>query len=395
MTVSSIGSGPIGQETVDPRRAAWAYLSRVVLGPCAPLVGLIEMVGVEEAARAVRTWDLPASLRKTTEARREIDTSAQDLRHIERLGGRLVTPDDLDWPAWRMLAFSGLDQARDRDGVEPLALWVLGAAPVAELTERAVAVVGTRAVSQYGGRVTADIAGELAQQGWTIVSGAAYGVDGAAHRAALSVDGVTVAVLASGVDRPYPAGHARLLREIAESGLVVSEYPPGTTPARHRFLIRNRLVAALADAVLVVEAGSRSGSRNTAKWARRLGRPALAVPGSVFSATSVGCHRMIRDGEALLVTRARDVVEEAGPLRLPLPDGAVDPPIDGLSDAERRVFDAMPPVGARTPRELAADSGLPLSDVRAVLPALELAGRVGADDSGWYRIASPDRVRRR
>jgi DNA processing protein len=372
----------------DPaaRRQAWAYLSGVLQGPCAPLSALIDLVGVEEAARAVREWDLPETLRRRTEARHAVDTATRDLDTIARLGGRLVTPDDPEWPAWRLMSFSRLDPAGERDDVEPLALWVRGTAELAELTDHAVAVVGSRAMSAYGGHLTARIAGDLAAQGVTVVSGAAYGVDGAAHRAALAAGGRTLAVLATGVDRPYPTGHARLLCHIAERGLVVSEYPPGTTAAKHRFLVRNRLVAALSEAVLVVEAGARSGARNTASWARRLGRPALAVPGSALSAMSVGCHAMIRDGEARLVTTAAEVMAEAGPLRLPLPAPAAARPTDGLSDDLLKVYDAFPASGSRTPTQLARDSGVRLADVRAALPALELAGHVAADDLGWHRI---------
>ncbi|WP_228003268.1 DNA-processing protein DprA [Nocardia australiensis] len=368
---------------------AWAYLSRVVEGPCAALSLLIDSVGVLEAAHAVRARALPESLRGPTEKRRGIDTAARDLEFIERIGGRLITPDDPEWPAWRMLGLSQLEPGRDRDGAVPLALWVRGPRSLLESSQRALAVVGARCSSGYGDRVTGEIAGDLAVQGWTIVSGAAFGIDGMAHRAALAVDGPTIAVLACGVDRPYPAQHARLLSEIAECGLVVSEYPPGTVAHKHQFLARNRLIAALADGVLVVEAGLRSGSRNTAKWARRLGRPALAVPGPITSASSVGCHRMIREGEAVLVTRAEDVIDEAGPLRLSLPADLKPDPGDRLSGDEAAVFAALPKIGARLPRDLADQSGVALSTVRGVLPALELAGLVGVDEYGWYRVDQP------
>ncbi|WP_406239758.1 DNA-processing protein DprA [Nocardia sp. NBC_01009] len=365
---------------------AWAYLSRVVQGPCAALSALIESVGVVEAAHAVRGCALPESLRAPTEQRRGIDSAAKDLDLMCRIGGRLVTPDDPEWPAWRMLGLSQLDPGRDRDGAVPLALWVRGPRSLLESSERALALVGARCSSGYGDRVTGEIVGDLAAQGWTIVSGAAFGIDGMAHRAALAVGGPTIAVLACGVDRPYPAQHARLLAEIAECGLVVSEYPPGTVAHKHQFLARNRLIAALADGVLVVEAGLRSGSRNTAKWARRLGRPALAVPGPITSASSIGCHRMIREGEAVLVTCSEEVIDEAGPLRLSLSTDQRPDPGDRLSGDESAVFAALPKIGSRLPRDLADRSGLALAIVRAVLPALELSGLVGMDENGWYRI---------
>ncbi|MBF6464279.1 DNA-protecting protein DprA [Nocardia beijingensis] len=386
--VPACGSGaPCGEP--DARRLAWVYLSRVVQGPCAPLSALVESVGVVEAARAVRECALPEPLRAPTAQRREVDVAARDLETIERIGGRVVTPDDPEWPAWRMLGLAQLEPGRDRDGAVPLVLWVRGPRSLLESSERAVAVVGARCSTGYGNRVTGEIAGDLAAQGWTIVSGAAFGIDAMAHRAALAVAGPTIAVLACGIDRPYPAQHERLLADIAESGLVVSEYPPGVSAQKHQFLARNRLIAALADGVLVIEAGLRSGARNTVKWARRLGRPALAVPGPVTSAASVGCHRMIRDGEALLVTRAEEVVDEAGPLRLSFPAAAAADgnPEDRLAGEEALVFAALPRIGSRLPLEVSRQCGLHLPAVRATLAALELAGLVASDENGWHRTA--------
>ncbi|MFR9751905.1 DNA-processing protein DprA [Nocardia sp. 004] len=378
----------------DARRLAWVYLSRVVLGPCAPLSALIDSVGVVEAARAVRECALPESLRAPTAQRRDIDLAARDLAAVARIGGRVITPDDPEWPAWRMLGFTQLEPGRERDAAVPLVLWARGPGSLLELSERAVAVVGARCSTGYGNRVTAEFVGDLTAQGWTIVSGAAFGIDGIAHRSALAAHGSTIAVLACGIDRPYPAQHERLLAEIAESGVVVSEYPPGVTARKHHFLARNRLIAALADGVLVVEAGLRSGARNTVKWARRLGRPALAVPGPVTSAASVGCHHMISEGEALLVTRAEDIIGEIGPPRLPLTDAAnTDDPVRSLTGDQAEVFAALPKTGSRVPAELSAHCGLPLAAVRAALPALELAGLVTADGSGWHRTARRARSR--
>ncbi|MEG8180539.1 DNA-protecting protein DprA [Nocardia terpenica] len=369
----------------DERRLAWVYLSRVVEGPCAALSALIEQVGVVEAARAVRECALPESLRGPTERRRGIDRAAKDLETVDRLGGRVVTPDDPERPAWRLLGLGQLDPSRDAAAAVPLVLWVRGPLSVLHATEQALAVVGARCSTGYGEQVTGEIAADLAARGWTIVSGAAFGIDGTAHRAALAVGGSTIAVLGCGIDRAYPAQHDRLLTEIAENGAVVSEYPPGATAHKHHFLARNRLIASLADGVLVVEAGLRSGARNTVKWARRLGRPTLAIPGPVTSAASVGCHRMIRDGEALLVTRAEEILDEAGPLHLCFPGN--QPTEDNLTGDEALVYAALPTAGSRLPRELATHSGLSLTAVRAVLPALELAGLIGSDSSGWFRVA--------
>ncbi|MFF0632032.1 DNA-processing protein DprA [Nocardia sp. NPDC004151] len=373
----------------DERRLAWVYLSRVVEGPCAALSALIESVGVVEAARAVRERELPEVLRGPTEVRRGIEQADADLAHIERLGGRVVTPEDAEWPAWRMLGLRQLDPAHDADGAVPLVLWVRGSRSLLETTERAIAVVGARCSTGYGNHATGEIAGELAARGWTVVSGAAFGIDGMAHRAALGVGGMTIAVLACGPDRPYPVQHDHLLAEIADRGLVVTEYPPGTSARKHQFLARNRLIAALADGVVVVEAGIRSGSRNTVKWCRRLGRPAMAVPGPITSAASVGCHRMIREGEAFIVTRAEDILDEAGPLRLSLPGAVATAPEDNLSGDEALVLAALPATGSRLPRAVVTDTGLALPTVRATLSALEIAGLVGCDGNGWYRMRSP------
>lgn len=374
-----------GQEA---RQLAWMFLSRVVEGPCAPLSALIESVGVLEAARAVRECELPEVLRGPTEHRRGIDSAARDLERIHSIGGRVITPDDPEWPAWRLLDLSRLDPGTDSDAAIPLVLWARGSCSLLEASERALAVVGARCSSGYGDQVTGEIAGDLAARGWTIVSGAAFGIDAMAHRAALSVGGTTIAVLACGVDRPYPAQHERLLAQVAETGLVVSEYAPGTTARKHHFLARNRLIAALADGVLVVEAGVRSGARNTVKWARRMGRPALAVPGSVNSAASAGCHLMIREGEALLVTRTKEILAEAGPLGA-VTAGRTDGPGEPLPGNQALVYAALPVTGSRQPYELCRRSGLPLSTVRSVLPALELAGLAGMDGSGWYRLPLP------
>lgn len=388
MNGAGIGS-PAAQGAVgeyDERQLAWAYLSGVLLGPCPALTALIASVGVCEAARAVRERALPPVLRSATERRREPDTAARDLAVMRECGGRLVTPDDAEWPAWRMLGLNRLVPGRDPDGAVPLVFWVRGEGHLSELTERALAVVGARCSTGYGDRVTSEIAGELATRGWTVVSGAAFGIDGTAHRAALAAGGPTIAVLACGADRPYPAQHDRLLDRIAETGLVVSEYPPGTAARKHHFLARNRLIAGLADGVLVVEAGMRSGARNTVKWARRIGRPALAVPGPVDSAASVGCHRMIRDGEAVLVTTPEEVLAETAPLHLPLPTGGETAGAGPLGSAETRVRAALSDTGGRWPHDIAAATGMAIPEVRAALVALEMAGAAERGAAGWIRV---------
>jgi DNA processing protein len=219
-----------------------------------------------------------------------------------------------------------------------------------------------------------------------VVSVRLHGIDGAAHRAALAAEGVTVAVMAGGFDVPYPAGHSGLLHRIARHGLLVTEYPPGVRPARHRFLTRNRLVAALAGAAVVVEAGLRSGAANTAAWARALGRVVGAVPGPVTSSASTGCHALLRAG-AEIVTRAEDIVELVGHIGELAPE---EPrpvtTLDGLSDAERQVYEALPGRGVATIDEIAVTAALEPARILAPLAMLEVAGLAERNDGRW-RIA--------
>jgi DNA processing protein len=189
--------------------------------------------------------------------------------------------------------------------------------------------------------------------------------------------------LAGGLDIPYPAGHSGLLHRIGNSGLLVSEYPPGVRPARHRFLTRNRLVAAFAGAAVVVEAGLRSGAANTAAWATALGRVVGAVPGPVTSSASTGCHALLRAG-AEVITRAEDIVELVGCIgelapEEPRPATA----LDGLSDVERQVYEAMPGRGAATIDEIAVAAALTPARILAPLAMLEVAGLAERHDGRW------------
>ena len=232
--------------------------------------------------------------------------AADPERDLERAGGlgiRFVVPGDDEWP----VALDDLARAphlHERGGV-PLGLWCRGPLRLAEVVEQAVAVVGSRSATSYGGSVAGEIAGALARESWTVVSGAAFGIDQAAHRGALASRGPTVAVLACGADRAYPSAHRSLIDYIADVGLVVSEAAPGCAPTRIRFLARNRVIAALARGTVVVEAAVRSGALNTASWAAGLGRAVMGVPGPVTSAPSAGVHQLIRARDAVLVTSGR------------------------------------------------------------------------------------------
>ncbi len=367
----------------DETARAWAYLSRVVEPPCAELAVLVARVGPVEAAERVRQGQVDDALARRTEARREIDRAVEDLELLARRGGRLITPDDDEWPALAFTAFGGAAVAARPQGRPPMALWVLGPARLGDAAQRAAAVVGTRAATSYGEHVAADLAVGLAERDVAVVSGGAYGIDGAAHRATLSVDGLTVAVLAGGIDIPYPAGHSALLHRIAADGLLVTEYPPGIRPARHRFLTRNRLVAAFAGASVVVEAGLRSGAANTAAWARALGRVVGAVPGPITSSASGGCHVLLRAG-AEVITRAEEVVELVGRIgELASEQPSPASPLDGLGDDERRVYEALPGRGTATVDEIAVAAAVEPTRILAPLAMLEIAGLAERHNGSW------------
>ena len=367
-------------------RRAWAYLSRVAEPPNPELAQLVCKVGAVEAADLVRRRDrnLDDRLKRSTQARHELDCAESDLDILDRMAGRLVTVDDDEYPG---LAFTALRHVTVDDkrpqAHAPLVLWTVGPVSMIDVAERSAALVGTRAASAYGEYVAGDLAVGLVERDVAVVSGGAYGIDGAAHRATLAADGVTVAVLACGIDVPYPSGHSALLHRISRSGLVVSEYPPGTRPTRRQFLSRNRLVAALGRATVVVEAGVRSGAANTAAWADALGRTVGAVPGPITSASSVGCHALI-DGDAKVITRAADIVELIGRMGEFAPE--LERPVselDALSTAELAVYEALPRRGSRTVDEIAVAAGLPVSDVLGPLTMLDVRGLVTQVDGCW------------
>jgi DNA processing protein len=310
---------------------------------------------------------------------------AQVAARTEALGLGFVTPDDPDWP--RSLDDLGAT-VRDRRGGVPAGLWTRGALDPAGL-RRSAAMVGSRAATAYGTTVATDWAAELAESGVVVISGAAYGVDAAAHRGALAGGGLTVAVLAGGLDQAYPRGNAMLIDRIAANGLLLSEAAPGSVVNRGRFLSRNRLIAALAAGTVVVEAGARSGALSTARWAQHLLRPVAAVPGPVTSALSLGPHQLLRDQSAVLVCRACEVLELVGDLGS---DAALLPltPVvatDALSEAGATVHEALPARGMVTVAELMAATGLRVSVVLRALSELAQHGLVDGDSDLWRRRA--------
>jgi DNA processing protein len=384
-------------------RAAWSALIEpgdAVAGALVALLGpaaALDWVG--ETGRGAPDWSalpgLPGQdrMRLAGAARRwaargeGVDPDAL-LDELDRLGGSLVVPGDPRWPA-------GLDDLGD---AAPFALWCRGRLPAAT----AVAVVGARASTGYGERVAFDVAEGLAGHGVAVVSGGAYGIDAAAHRGALAGGGPTLVVLAGGVDRGYPAGNLRLFEEVVGAGGgLVAEVPPGALPTKSRFLQRNRLIAAMCAATVVVEAAWRSGALSTARRAADLLRPVGAVPGPVTSMASAGCHRLLREGIAVCVTDEAEVREL-------LPTGAVttgaggggEPlggdaglggldELDGLDPTATRVHDALGLRQGATVDEIAVRAGVGTGAARASLGLLELRGLAEHGIGGWRAVRRP------
>jgi DNA processing protein len=314
------------------------------------------------------------------------------LERAERLGTRMVTPEDEEWPSQLgdlvRLSRDVADRLL-RDTYPPQCLWVRGPWALAEACERSVAVVGSRASTAYGDHIATEFGYGLAERGWTVVSGGAFGIDAAAHRGALAASGRTVAILACGIDRPYPAGHTALFDRIGDAGLLLTEWPPGADPHRHRFLTRNRVIAALTQGTVMVEAGLRSGARHTLGRARHLGRAALAVPGPITSAMSAGCHEELRgEGGVLLAASVDHVVEAVGQMGAdlaPMASPASDPR-DGLTPLQAQVLDGVRPRKVLSAEQIAAAVGASTRDARRVLPSLEQLRFVTAQEGG-YRLS--------
>jgi DNA processing protein len=314
------------------------------------------------------------------------------LEQAARIGTRVITPEDAEWPAQLedLVAISrpGSDPI-DRDTDPPHCLWLRGPCSLAQACDRSVALVGARANTPYGEHIAGDLAYGLAGRGWTVVSGGAFGIDAAAHRGALGASGTTVAVLACGIDRPYPNAHRLLFDRIAQTGLLLSEWPLGAEPHRHRFLVRNRVIAALTCGTVLVEANLRSGARFTLNRARDLNRTVMAVPGPVTSALSQGVHEELRKPEnnTVLVTGVEHVLEAVGRIGLDLaPVARAEPTArDALTVVERQVLDGVRPRKLLTAEEIAAAVGVSPRDARRALPVL-VAGRFVTAQGAGYRL---------
>jgi len=341
----------------------WVGFDRVpYVGP-ARIARLLDRFGSLE-----RAWQAsPSELRQILDQRalesllstRYALSLDDEMARIARAGISVLTLDGLGYPP-RLAEIPA----------PPPVLYLRGT--VIPEDEVAVAIVGTRRLTAYGREVTTRLAGDLATAGVTIVSGLARGIDGVAHQAALAAGGRTIAVLGSGPDVIYPPEHRNLAAQVAESGAVLADYPPGRKPDAQNFPARNRIIAGISLGVIVVEAPSRSGALITVDFAADQGRDVFAVPGSIFSAASAGCHRLLRDG-ARPVTCADDVLEELnlGSRQSQVAVQQVMP----LDEDERRLL-ALLTGDPQHIDEVAAASARPIHEVNALLVTLELKGLV-------------------
>ncbi|MFF6784519.1 DNA-processing protein DprA [Streptomyces sp. NPDC012510] len=367
-----------GGSASDAERHDRAFLARVV-EPGDELGGRwLRELGSREVVQRLRGGGRPlpdASQKRWAGlcARAGRADPTEDLARARSAGVRFLVPGDAEWPR----------QLDDLGDGRPVGLWVRGKANVRMWALRSVAVVGARACTEYGAHMAAALAAGLAERGWVVVSGGAYGVDGAAHRGVLGVGGATVAVLACGVDRPYPRGHTQLINRMAEQGLVVGELPPGEHPTPSRFILRNRVIAALTRGTVVVEAAYRSGALVTARAAQRLGRFTMGVPGPATSALSAGVHELLR-GDAVLVSDAAEVVELVGDMGELAPDrrGPVLPR-DLLEPGARQVLAALPGRGSAAVEEVARGAGTTMDDVVGRLYELRALGYVERHGDSW------------
>lgn len=374
-------------EVSDQDRLARAALTRVVEPANEAVVRAADTWGAAAVWAAVLGDDDAASmdvqLLQRMRKSAHVASPERDLEDAAAVGARLVCPGDAEWPP--SLAVLGAE--------EPLALWVRGKADLSEVIERSVAVVGARAATSYGGHVASEMGYGLAGRGWAVVSGGAFGVDALAHRGALAASGMTVAVLACGVDVVYPRAHDRLFGRILDEGLLISEWPPGVSPRPRRFLVRNRVIAAMTAGTVVVEAAVRSGAMSTARAARKLGRPLMVVPGPVTSVMSAGCHVLLREDGATCVTSPAEVVEEVGRIGddlAPRPEGETRSR-DALGPVLRGVLEAVPSLRPAGPAVLASRAGVDVGQLLRSLGELVVAGFVELTSDG-YRLSAAERA---
>lgn len=353
---------------------ALLVLAHVIEPADEPMGRFVDEVGPVEAIEQIRDGRVPKRDPSGLQVRLQNFSFAEALRVLERTGARLIFRDGDEWPS----------QLNDLQGARPYVLWVVGTPNLRLAATQSVAVVGARAATPYGEFVARDWCSRLSDQQWLVISGGAYGIDAAAHQGVLSVGGVTACVLASGVDVAYPKGHESLLARIADTGLVISESPPGSEARKQRFLTRNRIIAAMSKATLVVEAALRSGTTSTANYATQLNRPVLAVPGSVASPMSAGCHELIKDGIAMIASDWKDIPRLFGSSnqQLELPE-IHSRPFDDLTALQKQILDAVPMRSGATPDALVIATGLAVRLVFKGLGELEMQGFLHRDGDCW------------
>ncbi len=319
------------------------------------------------AAQAIERWQSGNGAEAMCNSIDRVLNSAlieQAVKSLNSVRGRFITPVDDEWP----------DSLNDLDTAAPVGLWCTGEGSLSEITHRSLAVVGARSATTYGQRIAHEISVQAAKENVGVISGAAYGIDAAAHRGSLAGQGSTIAVLACGVDVAYPVSHRGLLSTVTDSGVVVSEAPPGAKPHKHRFLIRNRLIAALSQSTVVVEAALRSGSLSTANWAHVLNRQIWGIPGPITSATSAGVHAAIRDNMMKIATNIDDIFQDFKSPTIPVQLGLLDGAIVGLLSG-----------GPRSTHELALHFGseVDFPDLQAALSILEVRKLISLSNQGW------------
>ena len=374
----------------SPDRVARVALSRLGEPGDPRLARLVADLGAEDVYAYLREERGATGLATEVAARLHGLDPEGDLDRALRRGFRFVCPGDEEWPD-RLLELDRSEPLHRRGGA-PLGLWLRGAGRLDELGLRSVSVVGSRSATTYGASVAGEISAHLGGASVTVGSGAAFGIDQAANRGALAARAPTVAVLACGVDRAYPAAHRELLDYIAQTGLVVSESPPGCAPTKLRFLSRNRIIAALSLGTVVVEAALRSGALNTANWAALLNRPVMGVPGPVTSASSEGVHELVRNRDATLVTRGEHVLELVSPSGsfVTAVARAPESPRDRLSDLDRQVLDAVPVSSPAAAPSVARTAGVADRAAADALRRLQSGGFVEASSRGWRLSPAPD-----
>lgn len=381
------GGRTIDAEVDEDRlhRVAVAFLTE----PGDPRVsGLVDDLGADVVHDGLlRQLDLQG-LELDAAARLGATEPVRALELAHRTGLRFVVPGDTEWPP--CLDDLAGPSPVGRHGGRPLGVWVRGPLGLHEVAD-SVAVVGSRAATTYGADVAVRVAAGVAEAGWTVVSGAAFGIDASAHRGALAAGGRTVGVLACGADRVYPQAHERLVRHLADEHCLVSETVPGGAPTQLRFLSRNRLIAALSRGTVVVEAALRSGALNTANWAGRMNRHLMGVPGPVTAQQSAGVHQLLREGAATLVTHPDEVLETLAPSgdRLVPRARGEDRARDRLTHRQRRVLEAVPVRRAADDFSIAGTAGVSPLEVRGTLVKLESGGHVQREGTGW-RLADRD-----